>query len=111
MNKFFALLAFLLITYTVRAEDGYDLWLRYKQVSNPALLASYKQRITEIQVSGNSATIEVVKEELTRALQGLLNAKVPFTTASKKSGALIIGTPASSSLISSLGFANNLKEV
>lgn len=111
MNKYFVLLVFLLITYTVRAEDGYDLWLRYKQVSNPALLATYKQRITEIQVTGNSATLEVAKEELTRALTGLLNKKVPFVTTSKRAGGLIIGTAESSSLISGLGFSNSLKEV
>jgi alpha-glucuronidase len=111
MNKYFALLALLLVTYTVRAEDGYDLWLRYKQVNNPALLATYKQRITEIQISGNSATIDVAKEELTRALTGLLTVKVPFVASSKKAGALIIGTPANSQLINSLGFANSLKEV
>jgi alpha-glucuronidase len=110
MRKCLALVALLVINLLVQAENGYDLWLRYKAVSDPVLLSSYRQRITEIQINGKSPTIEATKEELTRALTGLLNAKIAFAGSIKKGGALLIGTPASSTVISNLGFQNSLKQ-
>ena len=40
MNKYFRLLVLLIVTLAgqqVMAENGYDLWLRYREVSNETL--------------------------------------------------------------------------
>jgi alpha-glucuronidase len=110
MKKFLAITTLLVASIIVQAEDGYDLWLRYKTVSNPALLSAYRQRVSEIQLNGNSATINVVREELTSALTGLLNTKIPFVTSIRRSGALLIGTSSGSSVINALSF-QNLKQL
>ena len=54
-----------------KAEDGYDLWLRYKKISNNSLLDQYKKQITSPVVLGSSQTIAIIKTELTQAFSGL----------------------------------------
>jgi len=36
------------------SEDGYELWLRYRQVDNPDRLAQYRQAISGVVVLGTS---------------------------------------------------------
>ena len=55
----------------VRAEDGYRLWLRYDKVANKTLLAQYQAGIKQVVFPGNSPTLVVAQEELTRGLSGL----------------------------------------
>ena len=62
---------------TARAEDGYDLWLRYPRVSEPALLAEYRAAATQIVVAGDSPTLGAARDELVRGLTGLLGAAPP----------------------------------
>src|SRR5829696_9927393 len=72
-------------------EDGYDLWLRYRQVASPALLAEYRSAITHVVVDGNSPTLRVARDELVTGLSGLLGRAVPVRN-SAADGALIVGT-------------------
>ena len=58
------------LTCFIKAEDGYDLWLRYKKVSSNSLLDQYKKQITSPVVLGSSQTITIIKTELTQAFQG-----------------------------------------
>ena len=58
----------------LRAEDGYDLWLRYVRVTDPALLAEYRGAATQIVVGGDSPTLAVARDELVKGLTGLLGA-------------------------------------
>src|SRR5687767_6176963 len=97
------LLSFLLLLSSLflHAENGYELWLRYQPVSDIALLASYKQKITGIQLNGNSPTLQVIKEELSQAFPGLLKTTVPFITAINN-GTLLIGTVSASPQIKNL---------
>ena len=67
-----ALLA--LLGGAARAEDGYDLWLRYPRVSEPALLAEYRAAATQIVVAGDSPTLGAARDELVTGLTGLLGA-------------------------------------
>ena len=85
-------LLLLLPCLTAFAENGYDLWLRYKKVSNKALLQSYQQRLHAIVAPGNSPTMDIVRQELQQGLSGLLGANIPLTAA-PRAGALIAGTP------------------
>ena len=73
----------------IKAEDGYDLWLRYKPVENKLLLQSYRSFLKDISVSGNSATIQIIRNELLKASRGML-AQIPVFNATGNKG-LIIG--------------------
>ena len=46
----------MLLPAAARAEDGYELWLRYHRVADAALLKQYRSAITGLVVSGESAT-------------------------------------------------------
>ncbi|HXB52853.1 MAG TPA: alpha-glucuronidase family glycosyl hydrolase, partial [Rhizomicrobium sp.] len=95
---FFAVL--LLLALPARAEDGYDLWLRYRPMEASAQ-AQYRPLVTAIVWQGaSSPSLDAAKAELTSGLSGLLDR--PVGTASVGDGAVVIGTPASSPLIAGL---------
>jgi hypothetical protein len=89
----------LLLAAPARAEDGYDLWLRYRPVE-AAAQAQYRPMATAVVSEGNSPSLEAARRELTQGLSGLL-AK-PVGAGSVSSGALVIGTPVGSPLIATL---------
>lgn len=84
-------LILLLATLNLRAEDGYDLWLRYKQVADTKLLTQYRSQVSGIIVYGDSPTLLAAKEELERGLGGLLGKKFsPGNTI--RNGSVLAGT-------------------
>ncbi|MEO7312275.1 MAG: alpha-glucuronidase family glycosyl hydrolase [Chitinophagaceae bacterium] len=87
---FTSFLILILCTTAGHAENGYELWLRYKPVENKTLLTSYRALVKQVNIQGNSATIQIIKEELGRAAKGMLNQPVSFTTRKPESGSLII---------------------
>jgi alpha-glucuronidase len=54
------------------AEDGYDLWLRYRLIANKATRDNYAKALRSIVVDGNSPTMTVLRNELTLGLSGML---------------------------------------
>jgi alpha-glucuronidase len=82
-----------------QAEDGYELWLRYRPVSDPAVLRSYRASITGVAIEGTSPTLRAAREEAVRGLRGLLGADIPFVPGVAQDGLLVAGTPARSSLV------------
>lgn len=100
MKKIIFTLLVVLAASKLWAEDGYDLWLRYKPVENKNRLASYRQLVTTIQVNGNSATLQAAKEELLLGLKGLTGYSIPVTTITNKNGTILLSN--SSSLPGSL---------
>lgn len=81
--------------HPLHAEDGYDLWLRYKRIDNNTLLSSYRKTITAIRVEGHSPTMDAVKKELELGLNGLLQTNIPLTSNAPSAGTLIAGTRSS----------------
>ena len=79
----------------VRAEDGYELWLRYRRVDDTARLAAYRAAISSILVPGNSPTSAATVRELRRGLEGLLGAPVPVVWEVARDGTVIAATAAS----------------
>lgn len=92
----------------LRAENGYDLWLRYLPISNPALLSQYRSAVGEVVLNPSSSTLAAVRDELMRALPGLLQVEIPVRASPTRSGSLIVGTGASSPLIAGLALAAEL---
>jgi len=99
VNRFLAAAFLLLLAAPARAEDGYDLWLRYRQMEASAL-AQYRPLATVVVSEGASPSLDAAKAELTQGLSGLL-AK-PVGAGGMTDGAVVIGTPASSPLIAGL---------
>ncbi len=106
-NILFALYFFLFLA--AKGESGYDLWLRYKPVENKPLLQSYRKAVTALFINGSSATMQIVKDELSTALTGLLQTKIIHSASADRDGLIIAGTPASSTLIRNAGI-NSLLE-
>jgi alpha-glucuronidase len=96
-----------LASLSAKAEDGYELWLRYHLTSNPTRLASYRRSIRSIDIATSSPTLLAASEELVRALRGILGNAVPLA-GDLREGALIVGTPASSRQIAALHLASAL---
>ena len=90
----------LLLPQGARAEDGYELWLRY-HAAEPAAASRYRPAATAILQQGDSPTLDVARAELERGIGGLLGRTPPRATA-PINGAIVIGTPASSPLIARL---------
>ncbi|MEQ9443348.1 MAG: alpha-glucuronidase family glycosyl hydrolase [Cyclobacteriaceae bacterium] len=99
----------LFLTTELLAEDGYRLWLRYDQISNPTVLASYRQSIEAWRVDGQSPTLEVARHELGMGLSGLLGQEISPVSDINQNGMVLAGTPSGSSLIASSEVANQLE--
>jgi alpha-glucuronidase len=85
-----------------RAEDGYDLWLRYRPIDDAAVLSSYRSLATQLVVESDSPTLSAARAELTRALSGLLGTAVATAGSVTHDGAIVLGTARSSPLIAAL---------
>src|SRR5215467_11261652 len=103
----FALL--LVVVVPVRAEDGYRLWLRYDPIPK-ASMDSYHPHISSLIVPGGSATLRALRDELKTGCTGLLGTEVPITNRIAD-GAVIVGTPSSSTAIAGLGLHKRLHEL
>lgn len=82
------------------AEDGYDLWLRYRLVEAP-LRERYAASARAVLEGASSPTLAVARGELRRGLSGLLGTAPP-STQSVADGTILIGTPRSLPLIGRL---------
>jgi alpha-glucuronidase len=85
------------------AETGYDLWLRYQRLRDPARLRTCRQAVAAIVGRTGSPPADVAVAELRRGLRGLLGKDVPAARGIMP-GALVVGTPASSLEIAALGW-------
>lgn len=83
----------------IKAENGYDLWMRYVKVTDNTLLLRYKKQITSPAVLGNSLTIQAAKNELKKGLSGLLESTYSLEKPFSNNSALIAGTAKSSPVI------------
>jgi alpha-glucuronidase len=98
MRLLFALLFVFVTANAALAEDGHDLWLRYAPVGASA---ETKAAATAIVAQGHSPSLDAAADELKRGLDGLLAQTTPRAE-TPGDGAIVIGTPASSSLIAAL---------
>ena len=101
-NKFVSFV-FLLCSLSALGETGYELWLRYKPVENTRVLQSYQKNTKALIVTGSSATIIIIKEELARGIRGLLQKNISSTDKVSYDGTIIAGTIQSNSLIAKAG--------
>ncbi len=79
---------------TGRAEDGHELWLRYRLASSERL-PQYRERLATVFAPEATPTQRVARDELRRGLAGLLGQAPDFAADSKAGAALLVGAPAS----------------
>jgi alpha-glucuronidase len=94
--------ALTLCGHPVHAEDGYDLWLRYRPLDTQ-WVGPYKHAATLLVGDANSPTLQAAQSELARGLSGLLGSVPRSVQRIIQDGAIVFGTPRSSPLIAHLG--------
>ncbi len=92
-------------------EDGSQLWLRYPKVPLPGRLAEYQSALNHIVKVPSSATLQAAQAELVKGLSGLTATAVPTADAPTGNGAVVLGTPASSPIVSGLQLGSRLTAV
>ena len=102
------LAAGLLQPATLRAESGYDLWLRYAAVEDTALRDSYRRSVAALVVPQTSPTSRITQAELTRGVRGLLGIEPALVESVDRDGAVLVGTPAGAPAIAGLVWADDL---
>ncbi len=96
---------------SARAENGYELWLRYRPLTNASLNAARQHAATVVREGSLSPIVQKAVAELERGLNGLLNTQIPTSDRVVVDGAVVIGTPATSKTIASLGWTDALKRL
>lgn len=82
-------------TGSLPEEDGYDLWLRYREVARPRRLREYRRTLTHVVSPGQHPVLDSARDELQRGLSGLLGQDIPVRRQDAR-GAVVIGTRADS---------------
>jgi alpha-glucuronidase len=95
MKKCIIIITIMLLACRSQAENGYDLWLRYKAIDNKQLLTAYRQQVTSLYAYGTSATLTAAKEEFLIGTKGLLETTIPLSNAVSVNGTVVLGTAAS----------------
>jgi alpha-glucuronidase len=85
-----------------RAEDGYDLWLRYRPLDAAAQQALRKGAATIVTGRSPSATIAAARAELARGIEGMAG-RAPGAAQAPGTGAILLGTPAALPALAGLG--------
>jgi alpha-glucuronidase len=86
LNKLvFLMMAFALTWSTLKAENGYDLWLRYQRIDNTDIRMQYVNKFARIMLLGKSETVQVINKELNQALPLMFGSPVAVYSEYKKS--------------------------
>src|SRR5678815_3519864 len=96
-----------------RAEDGYRLWLRYDPIPS-ADRSAYTEIVKQVLVPGSTDILDAVRSEMTTACRSLLGSQVDVLSTESidgRAGTVVVGTPASSSVISSLNLQGELSRL
>lgn len=110
ISYFFVGMFCLFLASVAKAENGYDLWMRYVPIENVPLKTVFQQQMQSIAVSGNSETSTAITEELKRALSGLLDIEVSVGQLYTNQPVLI-GTPDNSPEIAAMNIGSKLEEL
>lgn len=94
----------------IHAENGYELWLRYKRIDDSGLYLLYRKENSYLFMPCTSDKLLAAKHELEEGLSGLLNLKLK-NARKIKDHTLIIGTPHTVELFQSQSFIRELKKL
>ncbi len=86
------LLAALSASVALRAETGYDAWLGYAAIGDPAIRQRYAALPAVVVACGNSPVIGAAQEELIRGLRGMLGRTLRVEAQLPRESAIVLGT-------------------
>ncbi len=102
------LITFAFSTRPLRAESGYDLWLRYAPPSDTERAQEIANAFANIVVAGDSKTMSIVRAEFARAKsQFAKNVQAD----NNRAGTVLVGTPANLPEIHQFGLDERLSHV
>ena len=94
MRRTLPFVLLLLIPLVLRAETGYDAWLRYVQLEDQAL-RRYRDTVPAVIVGvGAAVPVQSAKSELVRGLRGMLNRNLRVESRVAGEPAIVLGTVA-----------------
>lgn len=97
---------FMLLVMTttgLKAENGYDLWLRYPLINETSLRSTYIRQLGSVKFAGQSPTLVAAREELLSGLEGLTGRRFAITNNSTRvSPGLIIGNASNEQAVKQL---------
>ncbi|MBN8877722.1 MAG: alpha-glucuronidase [Sphingobacteriales bacterium] len=99
------------LLFVCKAENGYELWLRYLPINDKTLIQKYRNNISGVLIISTSATIDIAKRELTTALNSLLRAQMVTTEKLDRNNLIVAGTPSANSLIKNAGLEPMLNQL
>jgi alpha-glucuronidase len=82
-------------------ETGYDLWLRYRPVTDTGKLNNYRDRIRYAVMEGDAPELEVARQEFICGISGLLGADTELRRRVTGPGGVVAGTPDQTELLNS----------
>lgn len=91
-KKFYMLFLNLMFIFSVYAEDGYQLWLRYQNIDDHKLAETYTSQVKSVWLSEDNLTFNIIQKEIESAFKGLLNLKPSFEKSLPTQNSVVIGT-------------------
>lgn len=91
-QKLIILLMAIFTTLLVNAENGYELWLRYRPIDNQKIADNYTKAYNNVTILGSGATIDVINTELNNALSSMLQKQISINNQTSKPDGLLIAT-------------------
>src|SRR5579875_1972369 len=82
----------LLLAGCVRAETGYDAWLRYPQITDPNVLQVYAQFPATVVTLGSSPALNSARDELSRGIRGMLQRTLRISATLPSESSIVLGT-------------------
>lgn len=107
-KTFFAIIL-ISLTSNLMAENGYDLWMRYKNIDDKNIATGYTKSVTNISINESHPSLKAAAAELRLTFDGLLGEMPSFKTGIAN-GTLIVGTPESSEFIKHLHFISDISK-
>jgi alpha-glucuronidase len=101
----------LLVTPESRADDGYELWLKYRRIDNVQLLTHYREAIASVVLPGESQTLRIIRSELKRSLDVMLAIGMRYREVAAQENALMIATPARSDVVRQMEREGKLRDL
>jgi len=99
-NLIIACLFTLLFSQNISAEKGYDLWLRYAEITDDQYRASVADLFSKIHIAWDSKTAEIIRSELQKASMGMTGTPAGFNDGSPDPSLLITVNPRTGSGVS-----------
>jgi alpha-glucuronidase len=89
LQLFFVMFLSLTITKGM-AGDGYELWLKYKRVTDPGLLQELSLNARSIYVGKNSPTLDIAVAELQKGIAAMTDREIPVTKTITEGAILLV---------------------